>query len=205
MRPGSRTTTSRTVRTCRRSPRRCRWRRRRISWREARFATPASRAAMSSACSRPSGIMRSSNANPFIAIIAISWDPTAKLVDLLQIADQGRTDRHCPADSRARPRRDFDSLRARARRVGATPTNLDGGTRTAPFSPKQIAIDRIRAIVHHRTPFVVTSDYIGPDRRDGRTAAPIALAPLLGPDGDRRAQFTACQGAGRVQCPIHCA
>ena len=75
--------------------------------------------------------------NPFIAIIAISWDPTAKLVD--QFAGSGA-----------------DYLVA------------------APFSPKQI-IDRIRAIVHHRTPFVVTSDYIGPDRRDGGRGTELPL------------------------------
>ena len=69
--------------------------------------------------------------------IAISWDPTAKLVD--QFAGSGA-----------------DYLVA------------------APFSPKQI-IDRIRAIVHHRTPFVVTSDYIGPDRRDGGRGTELPL------------------------------
>lgn len=75
--------------------------------------------------------------NPFIAIIAISWDPTAKLVD--QFAGSGA-----------------DYLVA------------------APFSPQQI-IDRIRAIVYNRTPFVVTSDYIGPDRRDPGRGAELPL------------------------------
>jgi len=39
----------------------------------------------------------------------------------------------------------------------------------APISPSLI-LDRIEALVHSRKPFVVTSDYIGPDRRflDGR-------------------------------------
>ncbi len=36
----------------------------------------------------------------------------------------------------------------------------------APFSPKHI-LDRIRSLVYNRAPFVVTGDYVGPDRRDG--------------------------------------
>ncbi len=35
---------------------------------------------------------------------------------------------------------------------------------SAPISPQQILV-RIRALVKNRAPFVVTSDYIGPDRR----------------------------------------
>ena len=35
---------------------------------------------------------------------------------------------------------------------------------TAPLSPQQI-LSRISSLVHHRLPFVVTADYVGPDRR----------------------------------------
>ncbi len=66
--------------------------------------------------------------NPFIAILALSWDPTERLVR--EASNSGA-----------------DFLIA------------------APFSPKQI-LDRIQALVHKRAPFVVTSDYVGPDRRD---------------------------------------
>lgn len=65
--------------------------------------------------------------NPFLAIIAISWDPTQSLVD--KVSNSGA-----------------DFLLA------------------APFSPQQI-FDRIKSLVHNRTPFIVTSDYVGPDRR----------------------------------------
>ena len=67
--------------------------------------------------------------NPFLAILALSWDPTERLVK--EAANSGA-----------------DFLIA------------------APFSPKQI-LDRIHSLVHNRAPFVVTSDYVGPDRRDG--------------------------------------
>jgi DNA-binding response OmpR family regulator len=67
--------------------------------------------------------------NPFPAILALSWDPTERLVR--EAANSGA-----------------DFLIA------------------APFSPKQI-LDRIRSLVYNRAPFVVTSDYVGPDRRDG--------------------------------------
>lgn len=67
--------------------------------------------------------------NPFMAILALSWDPTERLVR--DAANSGA-----------------DFLIA------------------APFSPKQI-IDRVRSLVFNRAPFVVTSDYVGPDRRDG--------------------------------------
>ena len=33
-----------------------------------------------------------------------------------------------------------------------------------PFAPQQL-LDRITSLVHHRVPYIVTSDYIGPDRR----------------------------------------
>lgn len=35
---------------------------------------------------------------------------------------------------------------------------------TEPLSPQQI-LSRVIAMVHHRLPFVVTADYVGPDRR----------------------------------------
>ena len=35
---------------------------------------------------------------------------------------------------------------------------------TAPLSPQQI-LSRIASMIHHRLPFVVTADYVGPDRR----------------------------------------
>jgi len=69
--------------------------------------------------------------NPFMAILALSWDPTEKLVK--DAANSGA-----------------DYLIA------------------APFSPKQI-LDRIRSLVYNRASFVITSEYIGPDRRDGGT------------------------------------
>lgn len=50
----------------------------------------------------------------------------------------------------------------------------------APFSPQQI-LDRIRSLVHNRKKFAVTTDYIGPDRRDGSgrhtNALPLIDAP----------------------------
>ena len=36
-----------------------------------------------------------------------------------------------------------------------------------PLSPKQI-MDRVNVVAFNRKPFVVTSEYIGPDRRSGR-------------------------------------
>ncbi len=77
--------------------------------------------------------------NPFLAILALSWDPTAQLVR--DAADSGA-----------------DLLIA------------------APFSPKQI-LDRIRSLVYNRAPFVVTSDYVGPDRREDDAREP--KSPLL--------------------------
>ncbi len=80
--------------------------------------------------------------NPFMAILALSWDPTERLVR--EAANSGA-----------------DFLIA------------------APFSPKQI-IDRVRSLVFNRAPFVVTSDYVGPDRRDGAerdTTAPRLEVP----------------------------
>lgn len=81
--------------------------------------------------------------NPFLCIIAITWNPTTEEVD--DIIDSG-----------------VDTLIA------------------APFAPQQI-IDRIDALVHNRKPFLVTSDYIGPDRRletDTReTKVPLMDAP----------------------------
>lgn len=80
--------------------------------------------------------------NPFVAIVALSWDPTEHQVR--EAANSGA-----------------DFLIA------------------APFSPKQI-LDRIRSLVYNRAPFVVTSDYVGPDRRDdGRRdpGAPMIEVP----------------------------
>ena len=80
--------------------------------------------------------------NPFLAILALSWDPTEKLVK--EAVNSGA-----------------DYLIA------------------APFSPKQI-LDRIRSLVYNRAPFVITSEYIGPDRRDGgkrEYTTPILVAP----------------------------
>lgn len=81
--------------------------------------------------------------NPFICIIAVTWNPIADEVD--RIIASG-----------------VDALLA------------------APFSPQQI-IDRIDTLIHHRKPFVVTSDYVGPDRRhdsDSRnTTIPMLEAP----------------------------
>ncbi len=80
--------------------------------------------------------------NPFLAILALSWDPTERLVQ-------------AAANSGA------DFLIA------------------APFSPKQI-LDRIHSLVYNRAPFVVTSDYVGPDRRDGdqrESTAPLLAVP----------------------------
>ena len=64
---------------------------------------------------------------PFIAIIAVTWDPTVVTID--RVANSGA-----------------DFILA------------------APFSPQQL-LDRINSLVHHRVPFIVTSDYVGPDRR----------------------------------------
>ncbi len=81
--------------------------------------------------------------NPFICIIAVTWNPIADEVD--RIIASG-----------------VDALLA------------------APFSPQQI-IDRIDALIHHRKPFLVTSDYIGPDRRHDsdlrETTIPMLEAP----------------------------
>jgi DNA-binding response OmpR family regulator len=80
--------------------------------------------------------------NPFVAILALSWDPTERLVK--EAANSGA-----------------DFLIA------------------APFSPKQI-LDRIRSLVYNRAPFVVTDDYVGPDRRDGdarKSTVPLMQAP----------------------------
>lgn len=65
--------------------------------------------------------------NPFIAIIAITWDPT--VVTINRVANSGA-----------------DFILA------------------APFSPQQL-LDRINSLVYNRVPYIVTSDYIGPDRR----------------------------------------
>lgn len=49
----------------------------------------------------------------------------------------------------------------------------------APFSPQQV-LDRVDALVHNRMPFVVTSDYVGPDRRAGssrKTTIPMLEVP----------------------------
>ena len=45
-----------------------------------------------------------------------------------------------------------------------------------PFAPKQL-IDRIEHLAHKRKPFVVTSDYIGPDRRNDTTR--VSSIPLI--------------------------
>jgi CheY-like chemotaxis protein len=65
--------------------------------------------------------------NPFIAIIAVTWDPI--VVNINRVANSGA-----------------DFILA------------------APFSPQQL-LDRINSLVHHRVPYIVTSEYIGPDRR----------------------------------------
>lgn len=65
--------------------------------------------------------------NPFVAIIAVTWDPTIVTID--RVANSGA-----------------DFILA------------------APFSPQQL-LDRINALVHNRVPYIVTSEYIGPDRR----------------------------------------
>jgi DNA-binding response OmpR family regulator len=76
--------------------------------------------------------------NPFVAMIAVTWDPTA--VTINRVANSGA-----------------DFILA------------------APFSPQQL-LDRITSLVHHRVPFIVTSDYIGPDRRyKSRTNSTIPL------------------------------
>ena len=81
--------------------------------------------------------------NPFICIIAVTWNPSVDEVD--RIIASG-----------------VDALLA------------------APFSPQQI-IDRIDTLIHHRKPFLVTSDYVGPDRRHEsdlrETAIPMLEAP----------------------------
>jgi len=66
--------------------------------------------------------------NPFVAIIAITWEPVADTIR--KVAGSGA-----------------DYILA------------------APFSPQQI-FDRINSLVHNRAPFIVTSDYIGPERRE---------------------------------------
>jgi DNA-binding response OmpR family regulator len=51
----------------------------------------------------------------------------------------------------------------------------------APFSPQQV-LDRIRSLVHSRKKFIVTTDYIGPDRREGMnrsTTGAHAVLPLI--------------------------
>jgi len=57
----------------------------------------------------------------------------------------------------------------------------------APFSPQQV-LDRIRSLVHNRKKFVVTTEYIGPDRRDGlnRSTGPHAVLPLIDPPNSLR-------------------
>jgi DNA-binding response OmpR family regulator len=65
--------------------------------------------------------------NPFLPVIALTWQPTPELV---------------------------------SRVVGAGVDDL----LTKPISTGQL-IDRIRGLIRGRKPFIVTSDYIGPDRR----------------------------------------
>lgn len=81
--------------------------------------------------------------NPFICIIAVTWNPTTDEVD--RIISAG-----------------VDALLA------------------APFAPQQI-IDRIDTLIHQRKPFLVTSDYVGPDRRHEsdlrETNVPMVEAP----------------------------
>ncbi len=105
--------------------------------------------------------------NPFLAILALSWDPTERLVK-------------AAANSGA------DFLIA------------------APFSPKQI-LDRIRSLVHNRAPFVVTSDYIGPDRRDDNRRD--STVPLLAVPNSLRdktmGQFDARAFSERVRSTIN--
>jgi DNA-binding response OmpR family regulator len=77
--------------------------------------------------------------NPFLAIVALSWDPTERVVR--------------------------DAVNSGADFLIA-----------APFSPKQI-LDRIRSLVYNRAPFVITGEYVGPDRRDGGRRDP--KTPLI--------------------------
>ena len=89
--------------------------------------------------------------NPFLAIIAFSWDPTERLVD--------------------------DMLNAGVDYLLA-----------APFSPKQI-LDRIKLLIHNRSSFVVTSDYVGPDRREAAGRRPSSVAPIEIPNSLRAKAF----------------
>lgn len=81
--------------------------------------------------------------NPFLCIIAVTWNPTADEVDRIIACG-------------------VDALLA------------------APFAPQQI-IDRIDTLIHNRKPFLVTSDYVGPDRRHEsdlrKTTIPMLEAP----------------------------
>ena len=52
-----------------------------------------------------------------------------------------------------------------------------------PFSPKQLA-DRIQLLINARKPFVVTSDYIGPDRRNDKERA-STIKPIVVPNSLR--------------------
>ncbi len=103
--------------------------------------------------------------NPFLAIVALSWDPTERLVR--DAADSGA-----------------DFLIA------------------APFSPKQI-LDRIRSLVHNRAPFVVTSEYVGPDRRDGARESTAALLEVPNSLRDKTlGRFDARAFSAQVQSAI---
>jgi hypothetical protein len=80
--------------------------------------------------------------NPFMCIIAITWNPTSDEVD--KVINLG-----------------VDALLR------------------APLSPQQI-FHRIHTMVHNRVPFIVTSDYVGPDRRKDPTRSskiPLIAAP----------------------------
>ena len=102
--------------------------------------------------------------NPFLAILALSWDPTERLVK-------------AAADSGA------DFLIA------------------APFSPKEI-LDGIRSLVHNRAQVVVTSDFVGPDRRDGdqrNSTVPLLAVPNSLRDKTMASSMRARSGSGFVR------
>jgi DNA-binding response OmpR family regulator len=88
--------------------------------------------------------------NPFMPVIAMTWDPTPELVK--RVVEAGA-----------------DDLLAK------------------PISTGQLQ-DRIQNLIDTRKPFVVTSDYIGPDRRTDSTRA--TAVPLLDVPNTLRAKAT---------------
>ncbi len=88
--------------------------------------------------------------NPFLPVIAMTWDPTPELVK--RVVEAGA-----------------DDLLAK------------------PISTGQLQ-DRIKSLIDTRKPFVVTSDYIGPDRRTDATRE--STVPLLDVPNTLRAKAT---------------